>query len=103
LEEAPREAEQATAEGLRCVSRRRVGPGLVRYTLDAPDSDAALIDGVLDGPLAAPDPARDDGAGDHGAGHEGQDDRDGRSVGQRRYDAVLTVISRGLAHPGAPP
>ena len=105
LQEAPREAEQATAEGLRCVSRRRVGPGLVRYTLDAPDADAALIDGVLEGPLAAPDPARDDGAGQDGqeGQGQGQGDRDGRSVGQRRYDAVLTVISRGLGHPGAPP
>ncbi|MGC5584993.1 DUF222 domain-containing protein [Ornithinimicrobium sp. W1665] len=130
LEEAPREAEQQTAEGLRCVSRRRVGPGLVRYVLDAPDADAVLIDGVLDGPLAAPDPARhaddhgdnhdnDGGGGDGGgSGHgdcgvpgrvEGEGggaggaDRDPRSVGQRRYDAVLMVLTRGLGNPGAPP
>ncbi|MGD8200249.1 DUF222 domain-containing protein [Ornithinimicrobium sp. W1679] len=103
LEEAPREAEQQTAEGLRCVSRRRVGPGLVRYVLDAPDADAVLIDGVLDGPLAAPDPARDNAGHDGQDGREGQGERDGRSVGQRRYDAVLMVISRGLGNPGAPP
>ena len=114
LEEAPKEREQETCEQLRCVSRRRVGPGLVRYVLDAPDADAVLIDGVLDGPLAAPDPSRHDNDDGHDNDHDNddrgnrgnrghQDERDGRSVGQRRYDAVLMVLSRGLGNPGAAP
>ncbi|WP_122262154.1 HNH endonuclease signature motif containing protein [Ornithinimicrobium cerasi] len=83
------------AEALRSLTRRPVGPGLTRYTFDAPDGDAALLDGILNGPLAAPAPA----TGADG----GVVEADLRSVAQRRYDALLTVLSRGLGNPGAPP
>lgn len=59
---------------------------MVRYTIDAPESDAALIDGILTGPLARPAPGEDGTA-------------DERSVGNRRYDAHLMVLNRGLANP----
>ncbi|GGF41647.1 hypothetical protein GCM10011366_06690 [Ornithinimicrobium tianjinense] len=75
---------------LRLVTRQGLGGGMTRYTIDAPEDDAALLDGILAGPLARPVP-----------GPEGTPDL--RSAGQRRYDALLTVLGRGLGHPGAPP
>lgn len=80
----------ASSQHLRALTRRRVGPGLTRYTLDAPDGDAALLDGILSGPLAAPVPGPDG-------------ELDERSADQRRYDAFKTVLWRGLAEPGALP
>lgn len=90
LDEEPKERAKETAREMRCVRRRRLGQGMTRFTIDAPASDAALIDGVLNGPLAAPGPDKD---GVH----------DSRMVGQRKYDALLAVLNRGLANPGAPP
>lgn len=116
LEDGPREEADQVAQELRCVSRRRVGPGLVRFTVDAPDTDAVLIDGILGGPLAAPDPGQGGEAGRGGKGGEagrgGQggesaggpgEQADPRSAGQRRYDALVMVLGRGLSNPGAPP
>ncbi|WP_228255140.1 HNH endonuclease signature motif containing protein [Ornithinimicrobium avium] len=76
-------------QALRCVTRHLLGEGMVRYTVDAPIQDAPMFDGILFGPLAAPVP-----------GPEGE--KDSRDAGQRQYDAVKTVVSRGLANPGAP-
>lgn len=90
LDEKPREEAKATAQGLRCVTRRPLGSGMTRYTVDAPDTDAPLFDGVLTGPLAAPCKDEDGGL-------------DLRTPGQRKYDAVLMVLNRGLSNPGAPP
>lgn len=55
-----------------------------------PEDDAALFDAVLHGPLARPAPGPDGSL-------------DARSGGQRRYDAMTTVLTRGLGNPGAPP
>ncbi len=90
LDEKPRDEAKQTAHQLRCVSRRPLGQGMTRFTIDAPEADAALFDGVLTGPLSAPTPASDG-------------ELDMRSAGQRRYDAVLAVLNRGLSNPGAPP
>ena len=113
LEERPDDEDDprdrgAAARELRLVTRRRIADGLTRYTLDAPDEDAAVLDGILNGPLAAP--CKGDGsgtavgsdpwAGDPGTGVDGSDLR---SAGQRRYDAMMTVLNRGLGNPGAPP
>ena len=93
LDQKPKEERERAAQDLRCVSRRRLGTGMTRFTIDAPEADAALLDGVLTGPLAAPDPVvQEDGA-----------EVDVRSPGQRKYDAVLMVINRGMSNPGAPP
>ncbi len=90
LDEKPKEERERTAQGLRCVSRRQLGKGMTRFTVDAPAGDAALIEGVLNGPLAAPEPDVD-----------GQVDL--RSWSQRAYDALLMVVNRGMSNPGAPP
>lgn len=76
-------------QALRSLRRHRLGEGMTRYVIDAPDADAAMIEGIVNGPLAAPVPAPDGSP-------------DPRDADQRAYDAVKTVLSRGLAHPGAP-
>lgn len=90
LDKKPREKAKATAQELRRVSRRPLASGLTRFTVDAPDGDSALLEGVLNGALAAPAPAEDGTP-------------DPRSWGQRAYDALLMVVNRGLSNPGAPP
>lgn len=104
LEQRPKDDDGdrgAVARELRFLSRRPIGDGLTRYTLDAPDEDAALIDGIINGPLAAPAPDNGEfgGMGDAAAATQ----IDERSAGQRRYDAMITVLNRGLGHPGAAP
>jgi hypothetical protein len=89
VEAVPGERERAAHE-LRSITHRSVGPGLTRFTIDAPDSAAATLDGVLTSHLAAPAP---------GPGGE----PDGRTPGQRRFDALLSVVGRGLSRPGAAP
>lgn len=119
LQEAqPGERERKAIE-LRTVARRRVGPGLTRFTIDAPDGDAAVISGVLTSALAAPAPGGEgqqrgaaggqdtlglsvDAAGTSSSG-AGAVEPDTRLPGQRRYDALMTVIRRGTGNPGAPP
>jgi hypothetical protein len=90
LEGKPQDEAKQTAQQQRCITRRPLGQGLVRYTIDAPESDTPLLDGILTGPLAAPVPDAD-----------GNPDQ--RSPGVRRYDAHLMVLNRGLSNPGAPP
>ena len=90
LDEKPREEAKATAQELRKVSSRPLGRGMTRFTVDAPEGDAALIEGVLGGGLAAPTPVAD--------GTE-----DPRLPGQRKYDAFWLTFNRGLSNPGSPP
>ncbi|ANS78352.1 hypothetical protein SGUI_0956 [Serinicoccus hydrothermalis] len=113
LEETEPEGRERTAIELRTVTRRRVASGLTRFTIDAPDGDAAIISGVLTSALAAPAPeskaqgdeGEGDGEGSGGAGGSGGGsiEPDTRLPGQRRYDALMTVIRRGVGNPGAPP
>lgn len=91
IDTAPPGAKESTQEALRRLTSRPLGEGMRRYTIDAPGSDAALMDGLLTGPLAAPVPDSETG------------DPDPCTPSQRRYDAFRTVLSRGLANPGAPP
>lgn len=93
LDEKPHEDRERNAQELRCVSRRRLARGMTRFTIDAPEWDATLIDGVLAGPLTAPEPIS----------HEDGAEVDVRSAGQRKFDALLMVINRGMSNPGAPP
>ncbi len=93
-EARPGELER-TAHELRSVTTRRVGPGLTRVTIDAPDGVAATINGVLTSALAAPAPVKD---------AQGQVlEPDTRTPAQRRFDALATTIHRGIGNPGAPP
>lgn len=85
---------EKAAEELRSISRRKVGEGLTRFTIDAPDAAAATLDGIITSKLAAPAPTTDE---------DGQKVLDPRSAGQRGFDALMTVVNRGLSNPGAPP
>ncbi|WP_130012186.1 HNH endonuclease signature motif containing protein [Serinicoccus sediminis] len=89
-EKAPGERERA-AIALRGVTSRRIAPGLTRFTIDAPDGAAATINGVLTSQLAAPAP------------DETTQEPDPRTATQRRFDALTSVINRGISRPGAPP
>lgn len=87
-------ARERAAEELRSVTRRKVGEGLTRFTIDAPDAAAACLEGIITSRLAAPAPTTDE---------HGQDVPDPRSAAQRGFDALVTVVNRGLSNPGAPP
>ncbi|GGK69852.1 HNH endonuclease signature motif containing protein [Ornithinimicrobium pekingense] len=90
LDDKPEDESGQTAQQQRCITRRPLGQGMVRYTVDVPEPDAALFDGIHNGPLARPVPAEDGSPDD-------------RSAANRRYDAHLAVLNRGLGNPGAPP
>lgn len=92
LDEAPE--REKTAEELRKVSRRAIGEGLTRFTIDAPDAAAATLEGIITSKLAAPTPCIDEG---------GAEVADPRTAGQRQFDALMTVVNRGLSNPGAAP
>lgn len=89
-EKQPGEREQAAIQ-LRSVTSRRIAPGLTRFTIDAPDGAAATLSGVLTSQLSAPTP------------DEQAQEPDPRSPGQRRFDALMAVVNRGIGHPGALP
>lgn len=89
LEESEPGERDGKAWGLRNVTRRKLANGLTRFTVDCPDKDTATWDGIMSSALAAPQPT--------------EDGPDGRSGGQRRYDALATVLDRGLGNPGAAP
>lgn len=88
-ESQPGERERAAIQ-LRTVSQRTVAPGLTRFTIDAPDGDAATLGGILTSRLSAPTPGEDD-------------EPDPRTPGQRRFDALMSVVDRGLSRPGETP
>ncbi|MFX0539268.1 DUF222 domain-containing protein [Ornithinimicrobium sp. Y1847] len=89
LDEKDEQERERRAHELRSVSRRTIGKGVVRFTVDAPALAATTIDGLLTSALAAPQPT--------------EDGPDPRLPGQRRFDALMTVIDRGLGNPGAAP
>ena len=82
-------AADRTAHQLRSVTRRRIGQGMTRFSIDAPSEESAIIEGILSSSLAAPAPT-----------DEGPDER---TAPQRKFDAIMTVLNRGLTNPGAAP
>lgn len=89
LDESEPGERERKAQELRNVTKRKLANGLTRFSIDCPDKEAAAMDGVMTSALAAPQPTKDG--------------PDGRSGGQRRFDALKTVLDRGLGNPGAPP
>ncbi len=84
LPDADHDAKDRAAAQLRGVNESSLADGsLTRFVLTCEPEGAALIRAVLASPLTAPVP---DEAGP-----------DPRTAAQRRYDAVLTVLARGLA------
>lgn len=92
----PRDAEHLDAA--RRASRglwlgRPSATGMVTGRLVLDPEGAAILQAAID-PLAAPRPV---------VGPEGAESRDTRSPATRRADALLEVVARGVASPGAAP
>ncbi|MGB3828503.1 MAG: DUF222 domain-containing protein [Ornithinimicrobium sp.] len=84
LPEGDHEARQKAASTLRGVNESSLGDGtLTRFVMTCEPEGAALVRAILTSPLAAPCP---DETG-----------VDPRTPNQRRYDAVVTVLKRGVA------
>jgi len=121
LSDKEHDARAKAARDLRGVHESSLGDGsLVRFIITCDPEGAAVLRTILTSPLTMPSPATDEpgsntpaGRGDAqeyaGAGHDGEDERrddagattsiagrDTRSGTQRRYDALLTVLRRGL-------
>ena len=88
-EKEPGDRERAAWE-LRTVFTKKLGLGMTRFVIDAPAAAAAVLNGILTSELAAPRP-------------DAEGNPDMRFPGQRRFDALMAVINRGLSDPGAPP
>jgi len=90
LTEAEHEAAAAAQRDLRGVHESSLADGsLTRFVVTADAEGAATLRAVLMSPLAAPTPD--------------EDGPDPRSATQRRYDALMTVVGRGVSTPeGAP-
>lgn len=100
LPEADSAAEVAAARAMRGVYESSLGDGShTRFIFTCDQTGAALFRSIFASPLAAPAPSDAD-AGGVGDGVVGVDER---TASQRRYDAVISVLERGLSSPdGAP-
>jgi len=84
LPDKDHENRAKAARSMRCVNESSLADGsLVRFVVTCDPEGAAVIRSVLNSPLAAPSP---DDTGP-----------DPRTAGQRRYDALMTVLRRGIA------
>jgi hypothetical protein len=63
--------------------------GMRRFVVEADPEGAATLDAIFTSPLTKPVPAN------------GMEDE--RSPGRRRYDALMTVLDRGMSHPEGVP
>ncbi|HKJ12788.1 MAG TPA: DUF222 domain-containing protein, partial [Ornithinimicrobium sp.] len=90
LSEVEHEARAQAQRDLRGVHESSLADGsLTRFIITADAEGAATIRAVITSPLAAPSP---DGDGP-----------DPRSATQRRYDALVTMLGRGVAAPKGTP
>lgn len=90
LPEQEMQARERSQRELRGVNESSLADGsLTRFIITADPEGAATLRAVLTSPLAAPAPDS-----------EGPDPR---TATQRRYDALLTVIDRGLSSPQGVP
>ena len=89
LEEKEKERREKIAREARSFTRRRLGNGLTRFIIDAPEDDAAVLNGIVTSTLAAP------------ASTDGEPDT--RTATQRRYDAFTSVLGRGTTCPTGTP
>ena len=81
---------QRAAHDMRSATSRPLGEGLTRFTIDAPDRQAQVLEGLMASRLAAPQP-----------GPDGEPDE--RLPEARRFDALMAVVGRGLACPEGTP
>lgn len=89
LDEEDKQRREKIAHEARSFTSRKLGNGLTRFTIDAPEEDAATLEGVVTSKLAAPNGTKDD--------------PDTRTATQRRYDAFKTIFGRGTTCPTGTP
>jgi Domain of unknown function (DUF222)/HNH endonuclease len=90
LPDSDHDARARAVARLRGVNESSLADGsLTRFVLTCDADGAAVIRAILTSPLAAPTPE--------------ESGPDPRTAAQRRYDAVLTVIRRGLAGAASTP
>ncbi len=90
VDEGERDRRELAAHERRGVTVLRGRDGMTRFVVDAPATQAAMIEGLLTSRLAAPQ-----------AGPDGEPDP--RTARQRAFDALTAVVGRGLSCPeGAP-
>ncbi|WP_192498650.1 HNH endonuclease signature motif containing protein [Ornithinimicrobium pratense] len=89
LDENEKDRREKVAREARSFTSRRLGNGLTRFTIDAPEDDAGVLNGIVTSKLAAPASAGDD--------------PDTRTAAQRRYDAFWSVLTRGTTCPTGTP
>jgi hypothetical protein len=90
LDEEEADRRERAASEMRSVRSHHVGKGVKRFVIDAPARQAAILEGILTSRLAKPVKGPDD-------------ERDPRSAAQRQFDALMTVVGRGLAAPEGVP
>ncbi|GAA5163863.1 HNH endonuclease signature motif containing protein [Ornithinimicrobium tianjinense] len=90
LDDEKGKAGERAAHEMRSVTSRPLGKGLTRFTIDAPERQAQVLEGLMASRLAAPQP-----------GPDGEPDE--RLPEARRFDALMAVIGRGLACPEGTP
>lgn len=89
LDEKDKERREKIAREARSFTSRRLANGLTRFTIDAPEDDAAILRGIVTSKLARPAST--------------QDELDTRSASQRRYDAFQSIVGRGTTCPTGTP
>lgn len=91
LPEADSQAAVAAAAAMRGVYESSLdGGALTRFIVTCDQEGTALFRSILTSPLAAPTPQPDSAV---------QEAPDDRSATQRRYDALISVLNRGLSSP----
>ncbi len=84
LPDKDHEQRAKAARSMRCVNESSLADGsLVRFVVTCDPEGAAVIRSVLNSPSAAPSPD--------------ENGPDPRTAGQRRYDALMAVVRRGIA------
>ncbi|CAN5578708.1 HNH endonuclease signature motif containing protein [soil metagenome] len=91
LPDKDKAAATAAATACREIHESSLGDGsLTRFVMTCDAPGAALIRAIMASPLAAPAPDDDTGP-------------DERTAKQRKYDAVMTVLERGMTSPEGTP
>lgn len=89
LDEEEKQRREKIAREARSFTSRRLANGLTRFTVDAPEDDAAVLHGIVTSKLAAPAST--------------PQEPDTRTPAQRRYDAFRSIVGRGTTCPSGTP
>ncbi len=102
LPEKDLEDQARASRDMRGVNESSLADGTyVRFIVTCDAEGAAVFRAIMSSPLAAPHPTTEPKTSDHsavdGVAEGGGGEADERAATQRRYDALVTVLRRGLA------